>query len=174
MTPTAATIRAATPTDLTAVADIYAHYVRHTVITFAETSPTSADWQRQWDELAGRNLPFLVAEMSGAVAGFAYAGPWRPKPAYRHTVEDTIYLAPEATGQGMGTALLEALLAEAARAGVRQMIAVIADSGNSASVALHHRFGFNEVGRLASVGYKHSQWVDTVLLQRALTAGPSQ
>ncbi|MCO6005647.1 GNAT family N-acetyltransferase [Actinoallomurus purpureus] len=166
------TIRAAAPADLGTVADIYAHYVRDTVITFDETPPAVADWRRRLDDLTGRGLPFLVAEVAGEPAGYAYAAPWRPKPAYRYSVEDTIYLAPDRTGQGLGGALLGALVTECARAGVHQMIAVIADAGVDASVALHRRFGFTDAGRLTDVGYKHGRWIDTLLMQR--TIGPAR
>lgn len=170
MTATRAIIRPTTPADLKAVGGIYAHYVRHTVATFEETPPGAADWEGRLDDLTGRSLPFLVAELSGDVAGFAYAAPWRPKPAYRFTVEDTIYLAPGAVGQGLGSALLGALVAESGRAGMRRMIAVIADTGSDASAALHRRLGFTDAGRLTQVGYKHGRWIDTLLLQRALDA----
>jgi phosphinothricin acetyltransferase len=155
--------------DLVAVAGIYAHYVTDTVATFEERPPTVADWRRRCDDLAGLGLPFLVARVDGEVAGYAYAGPWRPKPAYRYTVEDSIYIAPDRTGQGLGHALLGALLPECARAGARQMLAVIADTGIGASVALHRSFGFADAGRLRGVGHKHGRWIDTVLLQRDLT-----
>ncbi|MEV6593040.1 GNAT family N-acetyltransferase [Streptomyces acidicola] len=165
-----AVIRPATPRDQEAVADIYAHYVLHTVATFETTVPAVADWERRLDDLTGRGLPFVVAELSGQVAGFAYAAPWRPKPAYCHTAEDTIYLAPSATGRGLGWALLREVINGAAQAGVRQMIAVIADTGSDASAALHRRCGFTEAGRLTAVGRKHGRWIDTLLLQRDLTA----
>lgn len=164
-------IRPATPRDLEAAADIYAHYVLHTVATFETTVPSVANWERRLDDLTGDGLPFVVAELYGQVAGFAYAAPWRPKPAYCHTVEDTIYLAPSATGRGLGRALLREVIAGAARAGARQMIAVIADTGSDASAALHRRCGFTEAGRLTAVGRKHGRWVDTLLLQREVTAG---
>ncbi|MER6015901.1 GNAT family N-acetyltransferase [Streptomyces bluensis] len=170
VTDSEAIIRPATPRDAKAVADIYAHYVLHTVATFETTAPSVADWERRLDDLTGRGLPFVVAELSGPVAGFAYAAPWRPKPAYCHTVEDTIYLAPGATGRGLGTALLREVIAGAGRAGVRQMIAVIADTGSDASAALHRRCGFTEAGRLTGVGRKLGRWIDTLLLQRDLTA----
>ena len=102
------------------------------------------------------------------VGGYAYASPWRPKPAYRYTVEDTVYVSPGYTGRGLGGALLGALLAGCAQAGARQVIAVIADSGSDASAALHRRFGFTQAGRLAGVGRKHGRWIDTVLMQREL------
>lgn len=162
------TIRAATPEDVKAVAEIYAHYVTTSVATFDETSRTLDDWRRRLEELTGRGLPFLVADLSGEVAGYAYAGPWRPKPAYRHTVEDTIYIAPGHLGRGLGKALLGTLVAESTQAGMRRMIAVIADTGDGASAALHHRFGFTEAGRLTEVGYKHGRWIDTLLMQRPL------
>jgi L-amino acid N-acyltransferase YncA len=151
-------VRAAVPADLEQVASIFAHYVTNSVTTFEEVPPTVADWSRRLDELAGRNLPFLVAEAGGVVGGYAYASPWRPKPGYRHTVEDTVYVSPSQTGRGLGSALL----------GARQVIAVIADSGSDASAALHRRFGFTEAGRLAGVGRKHDRWVDTVLMQLEL------
>jgi phosphinothricin acetyltransferase len=162
------TVRAAIPADLQAVAAICAHYVTTTVTTFEEVPPTVADWRRRLDDLAGRNLPFLVAEADGTVCGYAYASPWRPKPAYRHTVEDTVYISPARTGLGLGRALLEALLAGCEQAGARQVIAVIADIGSDASVALHRRLGFEHAGRLRRVGRKHGQWIDTVLMQRDL------
>nr|WP_251076525.1 GNAT family N-acetyltransferase [Streptomyces benahoarensis] len=168
MTAMESVIRPAVPADLDAVAEIFTHYVRYTVITFEEIPPPVAAWHQRLDDLAAQELPFLVAELSGEVVGYAYAAPWRPKPAYRHTVENSIYLAPGRAGQGLGGTLLEALLTACAQTHVRQMIAVIADAGTDASVALHRRFGFNDVGRLASVGYKHDRWIDTVLMQRTL------
>lgn len=162
-------VRTATQADLARVAEIYAHYVDGSVITFDETPPTVAQWRRRLADLADRGLPFLVAEVDGQVVGYAYASPWRPKPAYRHTVEDTVYLAPGWTGRGVGRALLDALLTGCARAGARQVIAVIADTWDDASVALHAAFGFAHVGRLSAVGHKHARWVDTLLMQRELT-----
>jgi phosphinothricin acetyltransferase len=167
-----AVIRPAVPGDLKAVAEIFTHYVRHTVITFEERAPSAAEWERRLGELESGGLPFLVAELSGEVAGYAYAAPWRPKPAYRHTVEDSIYLAPDRTGHGLGSALLGVLLARCAEAGVRKVIAVIADTGGEASAALHARFGFTHAGRLTGVGHKHGRWIDTVLMQKALTQEP--
>jgi L-amino acid N-acyltransferase YncA len=186
------TVRAAVPADLEPVAAICAHYVTTTVTTFEEVPPTAGDWQRRLDDLAGRNLPFLVVEQDGAVAGgpgqlgtvaggpgqlntvcgYAYASPWRPKPAYRYTVEDTVYISPDRTGRGLGRALLGALLTACEQAGARQVIAVIADTGSDASAALHRRLGFTAAGRLTRVGRKHGRWIDTVLMQREL--GPGQ
>ena len=163
-----AVVRAAVPADAAQVAAIFAYYVATSVATFEEVAPTAADWRRRLDELAGRNLPFLVAEADGSVCGFAYASPWRPKPAYRHTVEDTVYLSPGCTGRGIGSALLGGLLAGCAAAGARQVIAVIADTGSDASAALHRRLGFTEAGRLSAVGRKHGRWIDTLLMQKDL------
>jgi L-amino acid N-acyltransferase YncA len=169
-------VRVAAPADAEPVAAIFAHYVATSVATFEEVAPTAGDWRRRLAELAELNLPFLVAEAgggeglegSGSVCGFAYASPWRPKPAYRHTVEDTVYLSPGHTGRGIGSALLGGLLARCAAAGARQVIAVIADTGSDASAALHRRFGFTEAGRLCAVGRKHDRWIDTLLMQKDL------
>jgi L-amino acid N-acyltransferase YncA len=181
-----ARIRAAEANDLGVIAGIFAHYVTTSVSTFEETPPTVREWENKLSGISELGLPFLVVEAGGrdggdggggrdaAVAGYAYAGPWRPKPAYRHTVEDSVYLAPGWTGRGLGRMLLTALLARCARAGARQMIAVIADSGADASVALHRACGFTDAGRLAGVGFKHGLWLDTLLLQRGLTADPAQ
>ncbi|MDJ1138093.1 GNAT family N-acetyltransferase [Streptomyces iconiensis] len=167
-----ALVRPVVPDDLKAVAEIYAYYVAETVITFDEAPLSVEDWQRRLEGLEERGLPFVVAESTGRdageIAGYAYASPWRPKPAYRYAVEDTLYLAPEHTGRGLGGALLGELTRRSALAGARRMLAVIADTGTGASTALHLRHGFTEAGRLAAVGHKHGRWVDTVLMQRAL------
>ena len=165
-------VRAAVPADAERVAAIFAHYVTTSVATFEEVAPTAADWRQRLAERAAGNLPFLVAEDGGSVCGYAYASPWRPKPAYRHTVEDTVYISPGLTGRGLGGALLGGLLAGCADAGARQVIAVIADTGSDASAALHRRFGFTEAGRLNNVGHKHDRWIDTLLMQREL--GPDR
>ncbi|MCW6004923.1 GNAT family N-acetyltransferase [Micromonospora sp. CPCC 205371] len=154
--------------DLGAVTAIFAHYVTTGVATFETVPPTVDDWRRKVADVTARGLPFLVADDGTEVVGFAYASPWRPKPAYAHTVEDTIYLAPGQTGRGIGAGLLGELLARCADAKMRQVIAVIADTGSDASAALHRRFGFAQVGRLAGVGHKHGRWIDTVLMQRDL------
>jgi L-amino acid N-acyltransferase YncA len=164
-------VRPAVPADAEAVAEIFAHYVVTSVATFEEVPPTAADWRRRLGELSRQNLPFLVALGTGTVLGYAYASPWRPKPGYRYTVEDTVYISPGHTGRGVGSALLAGLLAGCADAGARQVIAVIADTGSDASAALHRRFGFAEAGRLSGVGRKHGRWIDTVLMQRDLGAG---
>jgi L-amino acid N-acyltransferase YncA len=168
MPSTQPTVRPATADDLDAVAGIFAHYVTGSVFTFEEVPPSVAQWRQRFVALAGDHLPFLIAETDKTVAGYAYASPWRPKPAYRHTVEDSIFLAPGYQGKGLGRLLLDALLSACAAAGSRQVIAVIADSGDPASAALHRACGFTEAGRLTGVGYKHSRWIDTVLMQRAV------
>ena len=169
MTEPAPVIRPAAPADAAAIAAIFAHYVTVTVTTFEEVPPAAADWRRRLGELAAAGLPFLVAEDDGGVVvGYAYASPWRPKPAYRYTVEDTVYISPGLTGRGLGRALLQALLAGCEQAGAHQVIAVIADTGSDASRALHCRCGFTEAGRLTAVGRKHGRWIDTLLMQREL------
>jgi L-amino acid N-acyltransferase YncA len=158
--------------DLGPVAEIFAHYVTRSVVTFETEPPTVADWRARLDTLVGNGLPFLVARTGGEVAGYGYVSSWRPKPAYQHTVEDTVYLAPGATGRGLGRRLLAELLARAGQAGARQMVAVIADAGadSEASIALHRALGFVHAGRLTAVGHKHGRWIDTVLMQRGLAS----
>lgn len=161
-----ARLRPAAAADLDAIAAIFAGYVTGSVVTFEENPPTAAQWRQRLDDLAERRLPFLVTEAGGTVAGYACASPWRPQPAYRQTVEDSVYLAPKWRGQGLGGALLDGLLAACALSGVRQVIAVIADSGDPASVALRRARGFADAGRLKRVGRKHGRLIDTVLMQR--------
>lgn len=154
-------VRPATPADLDAIAEIYAHYVLNTVATFDEEPPGLPVWRERLE----RGLPFLVADAGGEVAGYAYVGQYRPKPAYRHTLENSIYLAPAWTGKGVGRALLGPLLEACEAAGARQVVAVIADTGDQASLKLHRSFGFAEAGRLREAGFKHGRWIDTILLQ---------
>jgi phosphinothricin acetyltransferase len=160
--------RPAAPSDLTAIAEIYAHYVTGSVATFELDPPDAEEWLRRFAAVTAAGLPFLVTERDGAVAGYAYCGPWRTRPAYRATVEDSVYVAPWALGRGCGAELLAALLEACGHIGVREVIAVIADSGDAASIALHRRFGFVDAGRLTRVGHKHDRFVDTVLLQCSL------
>ncbi len=154
--------------DLAAVARIYAHYVRHSVATFEETPPGLDYWREKHDEIAARGLPFLVAEAGGEVVGYAFASAWRPRPAYRWSAEDSVYVAPGLERRGIGSALLGTLLGELRGAGIRQVIAVIADAGDDASPGLHRRFGFVEAGRLRAVGFKFDRWIDTILMQLSL------
>ncbi|MGW0158578.1 N-acetyltransferase family protein [Mycobacterium sp. NPDC003323] len=158
-------VRTATVDDLPAIADIYAHYVGNSVATFEIDAPDLAQWVRRFGAIVDAGLPFLVVERAGAVVGYAYCAPWKTRPAYRATVEDSVYVAPSAIGTGCGAELLAALLQRCAAAGIREVIAVIADSGDPASARLHRRFGFREAGRLVRVGHKHDRWIDTVLLQ---------
>jgi len=161
-------VRSASPADLGQVAEIFGWYAINSLATFEELPRPHSDWVRHADELAKLGLPFLVAEAGGEIAGYAYAGPWRRKPAYRLTVEDSVFVAPGRAGAGIGRLLLTDLLTTCASAGLRQVIAVIADSGSAASVGLHRACGFTEVGRLTSVGLKQGQWIDTLLMQRTL------
>ncbi|GAB3083235.1 N-acetyltransferase family protein [Isoptericola nanjingensis] len=162
-------VRAAVADDLPTVAAILEPYVTGTAVTFDEQAPDVAAWRQRLVDLDARGLPFLVAEVDGAVVGYAYASPWRPKAAYRYTVEDTIYLAPAAQGRGVGSLLMTALLEACSRAGVRQVVAVVADDPAAAgSLPLHRRFGFEVAGVLRDVGVKHGRTVSTTLLQLTL------
>jgi L-amino acid N-acyltransferase YncA len=165
-------VRPATEADMAAVRDIYAHYVLHSLATFEETSPTLDEMLVRRRASADLGLPYLVAEARGDILGFAYAAPYRARPAYRFTVEDSVYVAHGLSGRGIGSALLGESIARCEGGPWRQMIAVVGDSANSGSIALHRRFGFEHVGTLRSVGFKFGRWVDTPILQRALgTAG---
>jgi phosphinothricin acetyltransferase len=158
-------VRDARPDDAGAISELFAVYVRTSVLTFELHPPSPQAWLLKLAAVVANGWPFLVGTLAGEVIGYAYVSPWRSKPAYDHTVEDTIYLAPNHTGHGFGRQLLTELLKRAATAGARQVIAVIA-SGDPASTALHERAGFEEVGRLRRVGFKHGQWIDTTLMQR--------
>ncbi|MGV9710704.1 N-acetyltransferase family protein [Gordonia sp. NPDC003424] len=165
------TVRPASAADCVAIADIYRHYVEHTVATFDYVAPTVQSWTAKLDAIRTAARPFLVAvddDADHTVLGFAYLGSFREKQAYAWTTEDTIYLRPDAGGRGIGSALLGALLAAAEPSNVRQIIAVIAATGGDASVAVHAKHGFVEVGRTPSVGFKFGQWVDCIYMQRAL------
>jgi phosphinothricin acetyltransferase len=163
------TVRAATSEDLDPIGEIYAHHVLTGVATFETTPPDREEWGRRFRAVTDAGLPFLTAKLDGAVVGYAYCVQWKARPAYRHTVEDSVYLAPDAVGRGVGGRLLDVLLAGCSAAGVRQVIAVIVDADAGASLALHRNRGFLEVGRLTAVGFKHGRWLDTVLLQRSLS-----
>ncbi|TDY03095.1 GNAT family N-acetyltransferase [Mycolicibacterium litorale] len=156
------------PDQLAAIGDIYAHHVRTGVATFELTPPDPAEWDRRYEAVLEKGLPFLTATMDGKVAGYAYCAPWKPRCAYQSTVEDSIYLAPHAVGRGVGGRLLDELLDRCAAVGIREVIAVIADADASASLALHRNRGFLDAGRLRAVGFKHGRWLDTLLLQRSL------
>ncbi|HSK98303.1 MAG TPA: GNAT family N-acetyltransferase [Euzebyales bacterium] len=160
-------VRPATAHDLDAIARIYARYVTTSTATFEVEPPTTAEWRARLEAITARGLPFLVAEVGGGVAGYAYCGPWRTRPAYRFTVENSVYVDAELTGRGIGRALMDELLRACRQAGIREVIAVVTD-GHAGSLALHRRSGFVEVGRLTRVGHKHGRWLDTLLLQRSL------
>ena len=166
-----AVLRESRDADLVAIAAIYAHHVRHGLASFEEEPPDADELGRRRAALLERGYPYIVAEAGGAVVGYAYAGPYRPRPAYRHTVEDTVYVAPDAAGRGVGRALLEALIARCTALGYRQMVAVIGDSANAPSIGLHEALGYRRAGTLASVGFKFGRWIDTIILQRALGEG---
>jgi phosphinothricin acetyltransferase len=164
-------IRPATTADIPAIAAIYAHAVTHGTASFELTPPDETEMTRRMNELIPNGFPYLAAEIDGRVAGYAYAGLYRTRPAYRFTLEDSIYVAHDRHGHGVGRALLAALLAESTARGFRQMIAVIGDSEQAASIALHAALGFAYVGTLPSTGFKFGRWLDTVLMQRALGPG---
>ncbi len=164
-------IRPAGPADIAAITRIYADAVEHGTASFELEPPDEAEMARRQQALLNKSYPYLVAESGGVVAGYAYAGPYRARPAYDWTVEDSIYVAPEAHGQGIGRQLLTHLVKEAEARGFRQMIAVIGDSAQAASIAVHERAGFVLIGTLRSTGFKHGRWLDTVLMQRPLGRG---
>lgn len=160
-------VRDAVPGDAAALSAIYEHYVLNTVITFDETPLTPPEWAGKVAHMQADGWPVLVAEVDGAVLGYAYVSQFRPKSAYRFTVEDSIYLAPTATGRGIGRPLLSELIERARAAGAHSVIAVIAAPGE-VSIALHHRAGFVHAGVLADVGFKFGEWVDTIQMQLTL------
>jgi phosphinothricin acetyltransferase len=165
-----ALIREAEERDCETVAEIFSHYVLETVSTFEEVPPTPGEWIQKLSSLSEENLPFVVADADGVVVGYSHVTPWKPKPAYRHTGEVTIYVSPEWTGQQIGSRLLADLIDRCSSGSITQLISVIVRSSESSSRALHESFGFVEVGVLRRVGYKHGQWLDTVLMQRSLDA----
>ena len=161
-------IRDATPADIPAITRIYAHAVRHGTASFELDPPDEAEMTRRQRALLDGGYPYLVAEIDGAVAGYAYAGPYRTRPAYRYTVENSIYIAPEAYRRGIGRMLLDRLIVECEVRDYRLMIAVIGDSAQAPSIALHRAAGFKLVGAFEAVGYKFDRWLDSVLMQRPL------
>jgi L-amino acid N-acyltransferase YncA len=164
-------IRPAAANDLAAITGIYADAVRHGTASFEIDPPDQDEMAQRFESLRAGGFPYLVAEVAGAVVGYAYAGPYRARPAYRLTVEDSIYLAATARGRGIGRALLDRLIQDAQAHGFRQMIAVIGDSDQPASIALHAAAGFRLVGTFEAVGYKFERWLDSVLMQRPLGDG---
>ena len=166
-----ALIRDAEEADMEAVQAIYARHVLHGLATFEETPPSVEELLSRRASVLASGLPYLVAELEGKIAGYAYATAYRPRPAYRFTIEDSVYVAEGLGGRGIGSALLGELIARCEKGPWRQMLAVVGNSGNEGSIALHKRMGFREVGILRSVGFKLGQWVDTVLMQRPLGEG---
>jgi L-amino acid N-acyltransferase YncA len=163
-----ATIRPAGTNDIAVITRIYADAVKNGTATFEIEPPDETEMARRQAGLLAENYPYVVAELDGVVAGYAYAGHFHTRPAYRWSIEDSIYVDPQFHGRGLGRLLLARLVADAELRGFRQMIAVVGDSNNIASIALHAAFGFRLIGTLQSVGFKHGRWLDTVIMQRAL------
>jgi L-amino acid N-acyltransferase YncA len=164
-------IRDSRGTDVPAIHVIYQHFVLRGLATFEEVPPTIDELRNRRDVLRAMDMPHLVAELDGRVVGYCYAGPYRARPAYRFTVENSVYIEDGLAGRGIGTALLTELITRCESGPWRQMVAIIGDSGNAASIALHRRLGFRHVGTLEAVGFKLGRWVDTVFMQRALGPG---
>ncbi len=164
-------LRAAQPQDLAVITGIYDHAVRHGTASFELDPPDQKEMTRRYEMLRGGGYPYLVAELKGEIVGYAYAGPYRARPAYRWSVEDSIYIAPHSQRRGVGRALITRLVAEAEAGGFRQMIAVIGDSANAGSIELHRSAGFRTVGTFDNVGFKFGRWLDSVLMQRPLGLG---
>jgi len=164
-------VRAAEERDVPGIAAIYAHHVLTGLASFEIAPPDAAEMARRRAAVLARGLPYLVAEAADGVVGYAYAAPYRLRPAYRHALEDSVYVHRDYGGRRIGRRLLESLIAECTSRGYRQMVAVIGDSANHASIALHETCGFKRVGVLPSVGFKFGRWVDCVLMQRALGDG---
>lgn len=166
-----ASLRPAAPGDLAAVQSIYGFYVARSTATFEETLPDLDEMAQRFEAIAGRGLPFLVAEAAGTIAGFAYAAPFRQRSAYRYTVEDSIYVRDGMDGRGIGRALLGAVIDACEALDYRQMIAVIGDSANARSIRLHGGLGFRPAGTLLAAGFKFGRWIDSVYMQRPLGDG---
>jgi phosphinothricin acetyltransferase len=165
-------IRPATPADIPAITRIYGESVRNATASFELEPPDETEMARRMAELTGKGFPYLVADSGGELAGYAYAGLYRTRPAYRWTVEDSVYIAPGNQRGGVGRALLAALIEACTQRGFRQMIAVIGDSSRQpGSIALHKALGFQHIGILPDVGFKHGHWCDSLLMQRALGPG---
>ncbi len=164
-------IRASRDADLPAITAIYGHHVLHGTGTFETEPPSVADMTTRRADVLAKGLPYLVAEVDGKVAGFAYCNWFKPRPAYRFSAEDSVYVAHDVHGKGLGRALLAELAAQAERAGVRKLIAVIGDSNNKGSVGVHRAAGFTDVGVLKSCGWKFGQWLDVVMMEKPLGFG---
>ena len=165
------TIRRSRDADVPAVTAIYAHHVDTGTASFETNAPDDAEMRMRRHVLLDRGFPYLVAELDGAVKGYAYAGPYRTRAAYRHSVENSVYVESTTQRRGIGTALLRALIQACTHRGYRQMVAIIGDSAHAASIRLHRAAGFERVGTLRNVGFKHGRWLDSVFMQRALGEG---
>src|SRR5271165_3109299 len=174
VSPRTIRVRAASEADMAAVRDIYAHYVVSSLATFEETPPTLEEMLQRRRASVELGLPYLVAHEGSEIVGFAYAAAYRARPAYRFTIEDSVYVAYGLSGRSIGSALIGELIARCEHGPWRQMLAVVGDSANVSSIALHRRFGFELVGTLRSVGFKFGRWVDTPVLQRALAPASSE
>ena len=161
-------VRPSTEADVTRCAEIYAHHVLHGTASFEIDPPDLAEMKKRRAAVLDIGLPHVVAERDGRVLGYAYAGNWRPRPAYKFSVEDSIYIDKDAVGQGVGKALLPVLIDQCTRLGRKQMVAVIGDSAQTPSIRLHESCGFEMVGTLKNIGFKFGRWLDSVLMQRAL------
>jgi L-amino acid N-acyltransferase YncA len=164
-------LRPSTDADLPAITAIYGHHVTHGTGTFETTAPTEAEMMARRADVLAKGLPYLVAENGGQVLGFAYCQWFKPRPAYRFSAEDSIYLHPDAAGQRIGNKLLSELAKQAEAAGIRKLIAVIGDSGNVRSIGVHRAVGFRHVGTIASCGWKFGRWLDIVLMEKSLGEG---
>ena len=164
-------IRPAIDADIGAITAIYAHHVLHGTGTFETTPPNEEDMSGRRRDVLAKGLPYLVVEDASGVLGFAYCNWFKPRPAYRFSAEDSIYLAPDAQGLGLGRLLLTELMAQAERAGVRKLIAVIGDSANDGSIGLHKACGFTHVGILSACGWKFDRWLDVVMMERSIGLG---
>ncbi|MBL8834154.1 MAG: N-acetyltransferase [Rhodospirillales bacterium] len=163
--------RDTTDADIPAIREIYAHHVSRGLASFEEIPPDAAELAQRRRAILDKGLPYVAVDLDGKLAGYAYAGPFRPRSAYRFSVEDSIYVAPGLAGRGLGRALLTALIERTTAWGARQMIAVIGDSANAGSIGLHASLGFRMVGTFRSIGFKHQRWVDSVMMQLALGDG---
>jgi L-amino acid N-acyltransferase YncA len=175
-TEAAVRLRDAGPGDLPHIQAIYAHHVRNGLASFEETAPDLAEIRRRFEATLAQGFPYIAAEITSTggqplLVGYAYAGAYRARPAYRYSVENSVYIAPDCLGRGVGRRLLAELIGRCTAQGFRQMIAVIGDSDNAASIGLHKALGFSPAGRLTSVGFKFGRWVDSVIMQRPLGAG---
>jgi phosphinothricin acetyltransferase len=158
-------------TDLPVIQAIYAHHVLHGLASFEEEPPPLDELRRRHDDGVRRGLPWLVADLAGTVAGYGYCSPFRSRPAYRYTLEDSVYVRQDAQGKGVGSAILRELIVRCEALGYRQLVAVIGDSANAASINLHASLGFIRAGMLRSSGFKFGRWVDSVTMQRPLGPG---